>query len=112
MKPKEKLLAKEDRPTFPKLLNFKTSSGTVNIAKRIGADYNLLGIFLLQDEDGTVTDAIADERHHNPFKVNYEILKQWIQGKGRQPVQWSTLIDVLKKIELSELAKKIEESLQ
>ena len=40
------------------------------------------------------------------------ILKQWIQGKGMQPVQWSTLIDVLKEIELSELAKKIEESLQ
>ena len=112
MKPKERLLAKEDRPTLPKLLNFKTSSGTVNIAKRIGADYNLLGIFLLQDEDGTVTDAIADEHHHNAFKVNYDILKQWIQGKGMQPVQWSTLIDVLKEIELSELAKKIEESLQ
>ena len=112
VKPKERLLAKEDRPTLPKLLNFKTSSGTVNIAKRIGADYNLLGIFLLQDEDGAVTDAIADEHHHNAFKVNYDILKQWIQGKGMQPVQWSTLIDVLKEIELSELAKKIEESFQ
>ena len=112
VKPKERLPSTEDRPTLPKLLNFKTSSGTVNIAKRIGADYNLLGIFLLQDEDGTITDAIADEHHHNAFKVNYEILKQWIQGKGRQPVQWSTLIDVLKKIDLSELAKKIEKSLQ
>ena len=112
VKPKERLPSTEDRPTLPKLLNFKTSSGTVNIAKRIGADYNLLGAFLLQDDDGTVTDAIANEYHHNAFKVNYEILKQWIQGKGRQPVQWSTLIDVLKEIELSELAKKIEESLQ
>ena len=110
VKPKERLLAKDDRPTLPKHFNFKTSSGTVNIAKRIGTDYNLLGIFLLQDEDGMVTDAIADEHHHNAFKVNNEILKQWIQGKGRQPVQWSTLIDVLKEIELSELAKMIEET--
>ena len=44
---------------------------------------------------------------HDAAKINYEILQQWIQGKGRQPVQWSTLIDVLKKIQLSVLAKKI-----
>ena len=110
--PKERLPSTEDRPTLEQLIDFKTSSGTVNIAKRIGADYNLLGIFLLQDEVGTITDAIADEHHHNAFKVNYHILKQWIQGGGKQPVQWSTLIDVLEKIELSVLAKKIKENLQ
>ena len=112
MKPKERLPSTEGRPTLPKLLNFKTSSGTMNLVKQIGADYNMLGAFLLQDDDGTITDAITEEYHHNVFKVNYDILKQWIQGKGRQPVKWSTLIEVLKNIELSELAKKIEENLQ
>ena len=111
-KPKERLPATEDRPTLLQLLDFKTSSGNMNIVKQIGADYNLLGIFLLQDDDRAITDAIADEHHHNAFKVNNEILKQWIQGKGMQPVQWSTLIDVLNKIELSTLAKKIEDNLQ
>ena len=112
VKPKERLLATEDRPTLEQLIDFKTSTGSVNVVKLIGTDYNQLGAFLLKDEAGTITDAIANEHHHNAFKVNYHILKQWIQGKGRQPVQWSTLIDVLKKIKLSELAKKIEDNLQ
>ena len=112
VKPKERLLATEDRPTLEQLIDFKTSTGSVNVVKLIGTDYNQLGAFLLKDEAGTITDAIADEHHHNAFKVNYHILKQWIQGKGRQPVQWSTLIDVLKKIKHSELAKKIEDNLQ
>ena len=111
-KPKERLPSTEDRPTLEQLIDFKTSTGSVNVVKLIGTDYNQLGAFLLQDEVGTITDAIADEHHHNAFKVNYHILKQWIQGGGRQPVQWSTLIDVLKKIELSVLAKKIKENLQ
>ena len=112
VKPKERLPNTEDRPTLEQLIDFKTTTGSENVVKLIGTDYNLLGAFLLQDKAGTVTDAIADEHHHNAFKVNYHILKQWIQGKGRQPVQWSTLIDVFKKIELSELAKTMEASLQ
>ena len=69
-KPKERLPATEDRPTLPQLIDCKTSTGSVNVVKLIGTDYNLLGAFLLQDEDGTITDAIADEHHHNAYKVN------------------------------------------
>lgn len=34
-----------------------------------------------------------------------------MQGKGRKPVAWSTLISILRDIELSELAKTIEDYL-
>ena len=111
-KPKERLPSTEDQPTLPELIDFKTSTGSINIVKRIGTHYDVLGTLLLRDNDGAVTQSIRDQHHHDAAKINYEILKQWIQGGGRQPVQWSTLIDVLKKIELSELAKTIEESLQ
>ena len=101
-----------DRPTLPQLINFETQSGSIKITERIGISYGKLGPLLLRDDDGAVTQAIRDQYHHDAAKINYEILQRWIQGKGRQPVQWSTLIDVLKKIELSVLAKKIEDNLQ
>ena len=112
MKCKERLPSTEDRPTLPELIDFKTSTGSINIIMCIGTHYDVLGTLLLQDNDGTVTQAIRDQYQRDAEKINREILQRWIQGKGRQPVQWSTLIVVLKKIELSELAKKIEEVLQ
>ena len=111
-KPKERLPATEDRPTLPQLIDFKTSTGNINVTERIGTSYGKLGPLLLRDDDGSVTQAIRDQYQRDAAKINYEILQRWIQGKGRLPVQWSTLIDVLKKIELLELAKKIEDNLQ
>ena len=111
-KPKERLPATEDRPTLPQLIDFKTSTGNMNVTERIGTSYGKLGPLLMRDDDGAVTQAIRDQYHHDAAKINYEILQRWIQGKGRQPVQWSTLIDVLKKIQLSPLAKEIADHLQ
>ena len=84
----------------------------MNVTERIGTSYGKLGPLLLRDDDGAVTQSIRDQYHHDAAKITQEILQRWIQGKGRQPVQWSTLIDVLKKIELSPLAKNIEDNLQ
>ena len=101
-----------DQPTLLQLTYFKTQSDSINIAEQIGTSYRNLGLHLLEDANGVVTKAIRDQYHHDAATINYEILQRWIQGKGMQPVQWSTLIDVLKKIELSPLAKKITDSLQ
>ena len=111
-KPKERLPATEDRPTLPQLTYFETQSGSINITEQIGTSYRSLGPHLLEDANGVVTKAIRDQYHHDAATINYAILQRWIQGKGIQPVQWSTLIKVLKKIELSVLAKKIEDNLQ
>ena len=112
VKPKERLSSTEDRPTLPELISFKTSTGSINVLKRIGAHYNVFGTLLLQDNDGAVTRAIRDQYHHDADNINFEILRRWIQGEGKQPVQWSTLINVLQTIELSSLAETMEDSLQ
>ena len=41
-------------------------------------------------------------------KINMEILEEWVNGRGRQPVSWVTLTEVLRHVELSELASEIE----
>ena len=37
-----------------------------------------------------------------------EILEEWIAGRGKHPVTWNTLVEVLHDIELSALAREIE----
>ena len=101
-----------DQPTLLQLTYFETRSGSINIMEQIGTSYRSLGLFLLEDANGVVTKAIRDQYQHDAAKINYEILQRWIQGNWRQPVQWSTLFDVLKKIELSPLAKEVEDNLQ
>ena len=41
-------------------------------------------------------------------RINEEILREWTSQKGKQPVSWETLIEVLQDIELSVLASEIE----
>ena len=41
-------------------------------------------------------------------QTTMEILEEWIAGRGKQPVTWNTLIEVLHDIELSTLAREIE----
>ena len=60
-------------------------------------------MLLLNDTNGTVTQAIMGQ-YPEAFNVNFEILQRWIQGKGKLPVEWATLFEVLRDIKLSELA--------
>ena len=41
-------------------------------------------------------------------QINTEVLQQWITGRGKQPVTWKTLTEVLHDIELTTLAGEIE----
>lgn len=96
------------KPTLPELLNFTTSSGsTVNIVQEIGTHYSKLGPLLLNDDNGSITPSITSQYQHNADAINQEILTRWLQGQGKQPVTWSTLIDVLRRSGLLELADRI-----
>ena len=41
-------------------------------------------------------------------EINKEILEQWITGRGKHPVTWKTLTEVLHDIDLNTLAREIE----
>ena len=74
---------------------------------QIRIHYWELGVFLLNDDTGAVTQAIINWYHEDATKINREILQRWIHGQG-MPVEWATLIEVLKDIGLTELACEIE----
>ena len=103
------------RPKLGEVLDFKTQSGSsIKIAQQIGEQYYLLGSLLLKDDMGELTSVIVKQHQHqhNVALINERILLQWLQGKGKKPVSWSTLINVLKTMGLSELAQLVQKELQ
>ena len=51
---------------------------------------------------------MARKHHYDAEEINTEVLQEWLTGKGKQPVNWATLVEVLHDIELSTLAVEIE----
>jgi len=98
-------------PTLPALLSFPGKDGKcINIPKAIGTRYFCFGILLLNDETGTETGAIISDYRDNVEQINFEVLKKWINGKGK-PVTWDVLIDILEKSELNSLASDVQDGL-
>ena len=107
--------SKGNRPTLPLLLDFRLSDSDddegLNIIDQIGTTYRMLGTMLLNDDNGALTEAIEQRFNQRASDINYEILKRWLQGGGKSPITWMTLVKVLRQIQLKELARKIENSL-
>ena len=95
------------KPTLPLLLSFPGKSGEINILERIGTTYKIFGIFLLNDASGAKIESITKEESQ-VADMTLKILSRWLQGEGMQPQTWSTLIKVLRKSKLSDLANEIE----
>ena len=97
------------KPTLAKLLHFTCADRQkINIAERIGINYIKFGSLILpQDTTGDMVRNIEHTCHSNPERINTEILREWLTGKGKQPVTWNTLIVILDDIGLSALASDI-----
>ena len=77
----------------------------------MGTEYEMLGIILLKDKDGSTVAQIVSDCHYQSAAIVRKILTVWVQGGGKQPVTWKTLTDTLKVIGLIELASDIEQAL-
>ena len=96
-----------DAPTLMDLLAFPGKNGDIDIPEQISTKYTHFGIFLLNDRTGARVNAIEMKHREDAQKINLKILQEWLEGNGKQPVTWKTLVDVLCKIGLSELANDI-----
>ena len=93
-------------------MSFQTNSGSMDITARIGTSYYKFGIQLLGDRDGSRVEAIEHRHHRDAVRINTDILQEWIQGKGVQPVSWTSLTTVLEKCDLRVLASEIREAME
>ena len=55
---------------------------------------------------------IEKECRSQPVDACQHVVGEWLSGKGRTPISWSTVIEVLEEIDLSELAKNLATVLQ
>ena len=98
-------------PTLRQLLAIPGEGGPINVVEQIGVHFTTFGILILNDDTGAVVEAVARQHMLNAEHVNMEILKRWLQGSGRQPVVWRTLVKCLEEAGLKRLAETIEERL-
>ena len=94
---------------MPKLIQFPGREGNINIPQEVGPKYREFGIFLLIDPNGARVRNIDLKHRGDPEQINMEILSEWIDNRGKTPVKWRTLTEVLRDIELNTLASDIEE---
>ena len=65
-------------------------------------------LLLLEDHNGARIRHLAHKHKDDSNEINIEIIKEWVAGKGKHPVTWKTLTEVLRDIELSTLTEEIE----
>ena len=73
--------------------------------------YEHFGTLLLEDENGSKIKGVTMAAHGTPVDITVEILHQWLQGRGRLPVTWRTLVECLEDAKLNVAAGHIENAL-
>ena len=94
------------------LLAFPGKTTKLHLPHMIGVNYHAFGVFLLHDNFGTITKALENQYNKDAALINQAIFTEWLQGKGAQPVAWSTLIGALKDMKLCTLADEIDSIVQ
>ncbi len=99
-------------PTLPEIISLSLPDGSIlDLTQQIGTHFNRFGIMLLNDETGARITAIETQHSKNAQNINLEVFKSWINGEGREPISWNTLVTVLREIGLNPLADKINSTL-
>ena len=96
-------VAEKDKPSLPKLLRFK-------VPQKVGAQYLDFGCFLLNDEDGSLIEAMEVDQKKCENIVR-KTLTEWLKGRGK-PVTWNALVETLRECELNTFADHISEKTQ
>ena len=73
-------------------------------------EYETLGIQLLNDSDGLKIRSIETAQRGDPHRITVVILQEWLQGKGRLPATWQTLVECLRDAKLNVVASYIEDA--
>ena len=108
--PDSRPLAISDRPTLPLLHNLPTpSGGFINIIQRITQVNHTLGIRL--HRYGDITANIEAQYRGDQCRITEEIFHKWLNGTGRTPRSWATLVAVLREMRMEALALEIERNI-
>ena len=80
----------------------------MEIIATVAAHWQDFGYLLDFDGTGRTIDRIAREHQLRPIDCCAAMLREWLEGRGRQPATWATLIDLLKDADINDLAQQLE----
>lgn len=108
----------DQMPTMPHLRSLRAPKpngegfDTFDVAARIGSLYRMIGTILLNDHNGNEVENIWNDNVQKVVETNANILMKWLEGGGKQPVTWRTLIQVLEDNGKKTLAQDIKVGLR
>lgn len=92
-------------PTISELMLLRSPYGKeLSIIKQIAADWLTIGHLIMTE----ATTKVISKTYHDSNDCCTEMMTRWLGGKGRQPVTWATLINVLKETKFSVLGHDLE----
>ena len=94
-------------PDLNELIQLRGKWRDINVPWEVGRHYYEFGDKLLEGHMAQVWHIIPMYRK-DPERINLHILLEWLEGKGRKPVTWGTLVETLEYIGLHELARDIQ----
>ena len=96
----------DDIPSLHELDLFEQCSVVVRIIDGITAKWKDVALRL--HFDGHCTEVIEMSCHYQPVTACRTMFTRWLEGYGRKPKTWRTLIVALKEANLSILAEELE----
>ena len=103
-------LTSGSRPDLSELVRFRARKRNINILQEVGHRYKRFGRELLRGRMRRVRPIMHVYREQ-PEHINLHILLEWLEGEGRRPVTWGTLVQTLENIRLYRLAREIQDAL-
>ena len=93
---------------LPECIRLQGLERRINLPQEIGTKCKTFGTLLLEHKTGERVNAIIRKHMNDAEKINETILEEWIAGRGKHPVTWKTLTEILQDTGLNVLAGEIE----
>ena len=93
-------------PKWHHLDLIEANGKTVKVIEQAAAKWNKVATRLhFEPQD---ISRIRNDAHHQSIDACQTVFSEWVQGKGRKPTTWNTVIKALKEADLSELSADLE----
>ena len=94
------------KPTLHELEYLEGKIYTVEVIEELAYHWKEIATYL--HFEFSDIERIENNCHYLRVDASWQIFREWLEGKGQEPVTWEALIKVLYEAELTTLAKKLE----
>jgi hypothetical protein len=99
-------------PTIAQLLLLKTASGgKIRIISRLAPCWRDLGYIMNFDPTGAEIESIEQKYRGDPKDCCRAMFQHWLNGNGKRPCSWGTLIELLEDCDQQALLEEIQAAL-